>query len=162
MQNWVTICHACIVVLGLRAVLVLSCACRFVRKCKVSVIVSDVSAQASSYSPLPFHLAVLINSVYMMKLKQEHICKFSVVWDKKQCHLIRLLSKHMFSVWYPFASEYAGAQCVGWKFCIWWFMEVWDSILQDYALCPCLTWCNVKGGPRRGEPLHTGTTSIVM
>lgn len=70
-------------------------ACHFVRNCKVSVIVSDVTAQATSDWHLSFHLAAVMNSVYMMKLTQEQISKCSVVRDKKQCHLIKLLSKHM-------------------------------------------------------------------
>lgn len=44
----------------------------FVRKCKVSVIVFDVTAQATSDLQLSFHLAAVTNSVYMMKLMQEH------------------------------------------------------------------------------------------
>ena len=53
------------------------------------MIVSDVTVQAISDSQVPFHLAAVINSVYMMKLKQEHISKCSVVRDEKQCHLIK-------------------------------------------------------------------------
>jgi hypothetical protein len=90
-----TICH--IVLLGLNAMLgFFPPPCHFVRKCKVSVIVSDVTAQATGDSQLSFHMAAVVNSVYMMKVTQEHINKCSVVGDKKQCHLIRLLSKHMF------------------------------------------------------------------
>ena len=61
-------------------------ACHFVRKCKVSVIFSVVTAQAISDSQLSFHLAAVTNSVYMMTLTQEHISKCSIVEDKKQCH----------------------------------------------------------------------------
>jgi len=64
-------------------------------KCKVSVIVSDVTSQATSDSQLSFRLAAVMNRVYMMKLTQEHISKCSVVGDKKQCPLVRPLSKHM-------------------------------------------------------------------
>jgi len=36
------------------------------------------------------------------------------------------------------------------------------SVLQDYALDPCLTLFNVEGGQSGAGPLHTGTTYIVM
>jgi len=83
-----------------------------VRKCKVSVIVSAVTAQVTSDSQLPFHLAAVMNSVYMMKLTQEHVSKCSVVGDKEQFHLIRLLSKHMFCLISSHFRIYWFAQCV--------------------------------------------------
>ena len=81
-------CIGYIVLLGLCAMLVFFffSACHFVRKCKVSVIFSVVTAQAISDSQLSFHLAAVTNSVYMMTLTQEHISKCSIVEDKKQCH----------------------------------------------------------------------------
>jgi len=58
-------------------------ACHFVKKCKISVIVSDVTSKAISDSQLSFRLAAVTYSVYIMELTQEHISKCSVVRDKK-------------------------------------------------------------------------------
>jgi len=109
-----TICHAYIVLLGLHAMLAwfFFFACHFVKKCKVSVIVSDVTSQAISDSQLSFRLAAVTDSVCFMKLTQEHMSKCSVVRDKKQCHLIRLLSKHMFCLISSHLRICWFAQCV--------------------------------------------------
>ena len=107
-----TVCHAYFVLLDLHALLVFFSSCHFVKKCKVSVIVSDVPAKATSDSQLSLHLAAVMNSVWMMKLMQEHISKCSAVGDKKQCHLIRLFSKHMFCLISSHCRICWFAQCV--------------------------------------------------